>query len=574
MLKSLSISNFAVIDQIDIDLDSGMTALTGETGAGKSILLDALGLVLGDRADSGSVRNGAKRADISATFEINGLVDVQHWLETQELDTGQDCILRRTVNADGGSKGYINNTPVTLQMLRSAGEMLVDIHGQHEHQSLLKRDAQRQRLDAYGNHDSLLAELATCHQRWREAHEQLQQLQAAEQDRSERLDMLRYQVQEFDALQLTDNEWSGLEEEHKRLAHAGRLTEAVHLAQHALYDDDNALHSILSRHSQQLSELAGIDHALSAVSESLNTSLIHLDEAAEQLRHYLAELNPDPGRLEWLEQRMGTLHELARKHRTEPEKLADIEQTVRRDLDNLEHADERLQSLENNCRQYRDEYLQCAKKLSKHRQQAATKLFSAVTDAMQTLGMAGGRLDIPVTEKSHDPETGSGFSAAGLDSIEFQVSTNPGQALRPLGKVASGGELARISLAIQMITSDNEPVPTLIFDEVDAGIGGGIAEIVGMHLRRLGEQPGGKAKMQRQVMCVTHLPQVAAQAHRHLRVNKLSGDKVHTQIQLLDEHERISEVARMLGGVEITEKTRSHAQEMISRAGTQIKESA
>lgn len=572
MLKNLHISDFAIIDEIDIDLETGMTALTGETGAGKSILLDALGLVLGDRADLAVLREGAQRAEISAGFDIRHLADAQNWLRDNELDLpGEEhsCMLRRTIGSDGRSKGYINGTPVTLQHLRTLGEMLVDIHGQHEHQSLLRREVQRQRLDDYCDHESLLFRLAGIYTRWQATFNSMSELRAAEQDRTRRLDMLRFQAQEFDQLQLGETEWESLQEEHQRLAHASKLLDGSQRALYALYDDDDALYSTLSQHTRRLEELAAVDPALGTIVESLNGALVQIDEASDQLRGYLDRLNLDPGRLEWVESRMGAIHDLTRKHRVEPEALLEVARGIREELDLLEHADERLARLDAECRQLARSYLDCAKDLSERRQAAAKKLSKAVTGAMQHLGMGGGRFDVAVTVRPCQPETGEGFSPTGLDTVELLVSANPGQSPRPLTKVASGGELSRISLAIQMITANTESIATLIFDEVDAGIGGGIAEIVGAQLRRLSETSHAKTAARKQVMCVTHLPQVAAQAHQHLKVDKVpgKGKTVRTEVRKLTARERTDEIARMLGGLEITEKTRLHAEEMIIRAG-------
>lgn len=572
MLKNLHISDFAIIDEIDIDLETGMTALTGETGAGKSILLDALGLVLGDRADTGVLRENAQRADISAGFDIRHLAEARNWLRENELDLpGEDhaCILRRTIGSDGRSKGYINGSPVTLQHLRMLGEMLVDIHGQHEHQSLLRREVQRQRLDDYGNHEPLLSQLADIYARWHKAFNSMSELRTAEQDRTRRLDMLRFQAQEFDQLQLSENEWESLQEEHQRLAHASKLLEGTQRTLYALYDDDDALYSVLSQHTRRLEELAAVDPALNAIVESLNGALVQIDETSDELRGYLDRLNLDPARLEWVESRMSAIHDLTRKHRVEPEALLEIAREIREELDMLEHADERLAQLDAECRQLASSYLDCAKSLSERRQAAAKKLSKAVTEAMQSLGMSGGRFEVAVTAKPCDPASGEGFSPTGPDTIELLVSANPGQSPRPLSKVASGGELSRISLAIQMITANTESIPTLIFDEVDAGIGGGIAEIVGAQLRQLSETSHAKTAAQKQVMCVTHLPQVAAQAHQHLKVDKVpgKGKTVRTEIRKLTSRERTDEIARMLGGVEITETTLLHAKEMIIRAG-------
>ena len=560
MLRDLRIHNFAIINELEIDFSSGMSTLTGETGAGKSILLDALGMVLGDRADTGSLREGSDRAEICASFDIGSMQQAQSWLHEQALDSGEECILRRVINQDGRSKAFINGSSVTLQSMRTLAEMLVTIHGQHEHQALLKRDVQRQRLDDYGGKITLCDQTAAQFAAWHKAHERLQHLLDAEQNRSERSDLLRFQVNEFAQLNLQENEWQDLQEEHQRLAHASKLLHTANEGLTTLYDDDQSVYSVLSHQYQALLQASSLDQKLSETSDTLNNALINIDEVAGQLRSYVSELNLDPNRLEWLEERMGSIHDLSRKHHCEPDQLIAVAANLNEELSDLEHADERLSSLAGQCQQLRDGYLEKCAALTAHRQIAAKKLSEQVSKAMHTLGMAGGQFQAKVTAKPFNPQTGEGFSVNGLDQIEFLVTANPGQSLRPLAKVASGGELSRISLAIQMITAGNEPIPTLIFDEVDAGVGGNIAEIVGLHLRQLGSQ--------RQVLCVTHLPQVAAQAHHHFRVSKSGGDDqaTATQVRSLHPTERVNEIARMLGGIEITDTTREHAAEMIDRA--------
>ncbi|MBN1377953.1 MAG: DNA repair protein RecN [Gammaproteobacteria bacterium] len=570
MLKHLRIQNFAIIDELELEFGPGMTALTGETGAGKSILLDALGLVLGDRADSNSLREGSQRAEICATFDIRNHVEANQWLQQQALDCDRECILRRVISLDGPSKAFINGSPVTLQSIRELAEMLVTIHGQHEHQALLKRDIQRQRLDDYAGNQSLLEKVNSAYAQWHEQQTRLNHLQSAEQDRTARLELLRFQAQEFELLALVDNEWSALLEEHQRLAHASKLLAAATEALTVIYDDDESLHHTLSQQQQHIQESSHYDATLNNIAESLSGALIQIDEAAGQLRDYLSDLDLDPGRLEWLEDRMGAIHDLARKHRVEPEQLPDVAAMVTTELSDLEHADERIESLTAECARLRQAYVDTANMLSQARHRAAEQLSKAVSASMETLGMKGGQFQVELSARTINIDNGDGFSVNGIDIIEYQVSANPGQSLKPLSKVASGGELSRISLAIQMITASNEPIPSLIFDEVDAGVGGRIAEIVGNHLRQLGEQ--------RQVFCVTHLAQVASQAHNHFRVLKLTVQDAmqHTQTRVipLNEEERINEIARMLGGVEITETTRNHAEEMIDRARRTLKNSA
>ena len=555
MLTHIRIRNFAIIDHLDLEFKDGLTALTGETGAGKSILLGALGLLLGDRADSDSVRAGASKAEISAEFDISALDHVQNWLKDKELDAEGDCLIRRRLSSDGRSRAFINGSPVPLQDMRELGELLVDIHGQHEHQSLMKPAMQRQLLDDYANHKDTLKKLKTIYQQWKTTSSEYKQLRDAASDRSDRIDLLRYQVQELDELALGEDEYKGLNEEHHRLANADRLMETCQQALDGLYEsDEQSIYSQLSHHASALENLSETDHALSPANDMLNDAMVQVEETASLLRDYLDALDNDPQRYKEVEQRMDTIHDLSRKHRVEPEQLPAMHEQLSRELDNLDHADENLEQLEQQTKQLEQDYRTLAEKLSASRSKTAKSLNKKISEAMQTLGMQGGKFEILV---SADKE--ATFSAHGIDDIEFTVSANPGQPCKALAKTASGGELARISLAIQMITAQQGRIPTLIFDEVDSGVGGGIAEIVGRHLRTLGES--------RQVFCVTHLPQVASQAHHHMQVKKHTDkQQTITQINALDEAQRIDEISRMLGGVEITQQTRAHAEEMLSRS--------
>ncbi|GIX21243.1 MAG: hypothetical protein KatS3mg121_0026 [Gammaproteobacteria bacterium] len=560
MLTQLLIRDFAIIDAAELEFGPGMTALTGETGAGKSILLDALGLVLGDRADPAALAEDAPRAEVSAVFDVGGLPAVRDWLRRHTLDRGELCILRRVVPREGASRAYINDSPVTVQRLRELGEQLVSIHGQHAHQALLHRDVQRRRLDDHGDTGALHERVAETYRAWREADAEHRRLLEAAQARDERLAWLRDMVGELDAVLAGGEDWDTLEEEHRRLAHAEALMQAAGEALRALYEDDDAVHDRLGRHAAALERVLAHDGRLAPAVEALGGALAQIEDAAETLRDYLADLNLDPERLRWVEARMGALHDLARKHRVEPRALPETAERLRRERDELERLSDALAEAAPRLARLRRDYLAAAAELSAARAAAAERLGTAVSEAMQTLGMRGGRFAVRVEPREHDPETGAGFSADGLDRVEFVVAANPGQRLQPLAKVASGGELSRISLAIQMITARSEPIPTLIFDEVDAGVGGAVAEVVGRQLRRLGEQ--------RQVLCVTHLPQVAAQAHHHLRIRKEpAGRGVHTRVDTLDRAARVEEIARMLGGMTITATTREHAEEMLARAG-------
>lgn len=556
MLTHIAIRDFAIIDELELELDRGMTVLTGETGAGKSILVDALGLVLGDRADAGAVRHGAERAEISAEFDLDDVSGAGEWLRARELAADGECILRRIIGSDGRSRGQINGRGVPLQLLKELGEHLVDIHGQHEHQSLLRRDTQMQLLDGYGQHQPLLTEVATLYRDWKTAHETHTRLHAAAADRDARLDVLRYQVAELDALKLQADEIAGLDEEHQRLANGGRLAEGAQAALDSLYEaEDGSAYQLLTRAARELEKLAALDARLGNVRNILTGTEAQLAEAGDALRHYLMDMDNDPRRLQWIEERLGVLHEMARKHRIEPGELLPQLGKLDAELKQLENADSTLLELDTRLAALRDAYCRTAHALHDQRLTTAATLGHKVSAAMQELGMPGGRFAVEVT--NGDAEH---FAANGMDSIEFMVSANPGQPLKPLAKVASGGELSRIALAIQVIAAQATAIPSMVFDEVDTGIGGGVAEIVGRRLRMLGEK--------RQVLCVTHLPQVASQAHRHLRVSKQTRAKTTlTRIEVLDRKSQIEELARMLGGVAITETTRKHAREMLAHAG-------
>ena len=555
MLNHIHIRDFAIIDELEVNLATGMSVLTGETGAGKSILLGALGLALGDRADAGVVRVNCKRAEIAASFNIQNLSDVSAWLEDNDLDDGNDCLIRRTIAAEGRSKGFINGSPVPMQSLRALGELLIDIHGQHEHQSLLRNDEQRRLLDDFAGHTDLLNQLATTYQTWREANDEYQRLSNAAQDRDAQLDLLRYQVDELDTLEPQTGEYDLINTEHARLANVGQLQTTGHQLLESLEDNEDAAAStLIARAVTALDELRDVDTKLGEFSDGLNAALAEVQEAVSGLRHYLGGLDTDPARLQEVESRIGSILEFSRKHHIEPDSLPEKHQQLRTELDNLEHAETRLEGLQEDIAKKLSEYTALAKKLTNSRKKQAKLLSQRVTEHMQELGMPGGQFVIEL-----EPRDANNPSPLGLERIVFTVSGNPGQPPKALNKVASGGELSRISLAIQVVLANNVHIPTLIFDEVDVGIGGGVAEIVGARLRALAEN--------RQVLCVTHLPQVAAQAHNHLQVSKTRGDdSTGTNIETLDEAGRGQEIARMLGGVEITEQTLAHAEEMIERA--------
>jgi len=553
MLNHIRIRNFAIIDHLDLDFKNKLTTLTGETGAGKSIILGALGLLLGDRADSDSVRSGSSKAEISAEFDISNLVDVKNWLAEKELDADGDCLLRRRLGADGRSRAFINGSPVPLQDMRQLGEMLVDIHGQHEHQSLMKPEMQRQLLDDYGQHSKQLVEIKKLFDDWNEKKLKLQELQSACKDKNDRLDLLRYQVTELEDLALVKGEALALQNEHQTLANADQLSDNTSSALDSLYDaDDSSIHLQLSRQASKIEEMLSTDNSLTPAFEMLSEAMVQVEETASLLRDYKDNLNSDPQRFEDVETRLGVIHDLSRKHHVDSEQLIELTDSLTAELNALDNADENLSLLENEVNKLKERYTLKAQKLTESRLKASKKLNKQISESMQTLGMSGGKFQIQLSTKDK-------ASSHGVDQIEYMVSTNTGQSFKALAKTASGGELARISLAIQMITAQQGRIPTLIFDEVDSGVGGGIAEIVGKHLRMLGES--------RQVFCITHLPQVASQAHHHMQVYKHSdGKQTRTEIIPLEMEQRVEEISRMLGGLEITQQTIDHAKDMLNRS--------
>jgi len=551
VLHQLSIKDFVIVSQLELDLGTGLTIVTGETGAGKSILIEALALLLGARADSGVIRQGCAQAELLGRFELTALA--RAWLDEQGLDSSGDCLLRRVIARNGRSRASINGTQVTVQALAALGERLVDIHSQHAHQSLLSADTQRQLLDGMQQPNSQLQTVTQAWADWKALREALLALGGNQQDRDAQLALLRYQVAEFDKLGVTQADLADLEQEHRRLAHAGQLLESAQTALDLLDDEQGgAALNKLYRASRSLDHAQSHDPRLSPILELLDSALIQAREASEELSHYLAALDVDPQRLEQVEQRIAQLQDLARKHQIRVEQLPAHDAALRAKLDALEHHEQRAAKLEQALRTSLRAYHRAAAQLSSQRQHTADALGLAITAHLQRLGMPHGRLVIAVTPQPEAPP-----SAQGTDLIQFLVSANPGQPPKPLAKVASGGELSRISLAIQVITAQAGGVGTLVFDEVDVGIGGGVAEIVGRQLAELSRQ--------RQVLCITHLPQVAACGDQQLQVSKTSHDnQTEAHIQRLDPAQRVQEIARMLGGLEITAPTLAHAKEMLA----------
>jgi DNA repair protein RecN (Recombination protein N) len=555
MLSEVRVRNYAVIDEVELELDGGMTVLSGETGAGKSILVDALGLVLGDRADAAAVRHGAERADIAVTFELTELPGVRAWLAEQDLDAGDECVLRRVVSREGRSRAYVNGNPAPLQTLRRLGEQLVEIHGQHEHQTLTRAAVQREILDAHGRLGELRQAVAAAYDEWRAAADRLAELKHRRTQRDERIDLLRYQVRELESLGLEDGELEALELEHARLANTGRLAESGGEALMLIYDDESgSAQQRLARARDGLARLADTDPALAPLAAQLEEAEIQVSDAAAELRSYLGGLEMDPARLDGVENRLGSIRDLARKHQIDGAELPARLTALRAELAELEQAAEALEQLTDERDRAAARYREHATALGEQRAAAAPGLAEGITATMRQLGMPGGRFELRV---EHDAN--GDFSPHGLDRVEFAVTANPGQPAAPLARVASGGELSRIALAVQVVATGGTQIPCLVFDEIDTGVGGGVAEIVGRRLRELGDE--------RQVLCVTHLPQVASQGHHHVRVSKLTdGKTTRTTLAALGEDETVEELARMLGGVEITATSRDHAREMLVRA--------
>ena len=556
MLQTISLRDFVIVDQLELDFAAGFTVLTGETGAGKSILLDALSLVLGERADSSQIREGSSRAEISALFRIDPelVQSFGKWLDVQGFpieDDGQSLLLKRTVESSGRSRAFINGSVATLAQLREAGDQLVDIHGQHAHQLLLKGGAQRELLDRHASLLPLATEVAKAFKTLSDSRRRLEQAENAGQDIERERERLEWQLEELTELSPQENEWANIQGEHIRLANGAKIIGGCQEAIDVLSDADNSIESSLTKVCSAIGALAEHDPALSNISEALESAQIQLDEAIHSLNRYLQKVDLDPARLAQVEERMQALHSAARKYRTEADALPALLLETAERLDALT-ASQNIESLREKVKQEEAAYLKLAKQLSQKRGGAASELGKLVTDAMQDLSMVGGRLEIALTPLS---EGGS----HGLEQVEFLVAGHAGSTPRSLAKVASGGELARISLAISVITSKASFTPTLIFDEVDAGIGGAVAETVGKLLHQLGQS--------HQILCVTHLPQVAAQGNHHLKVSKSqSGDKTISQVQPLARVDRVEEVARMLGGTTITDTTRRHARELLEQS--------
>ena len=557
MLTQLYIKNFTIIDEAVIDFHQGLTVLTGETGAGKSILIDALQLLLGDRAEISLIKNERDRCEISAIFEVPDHSSAQVWLKDQAMDEGQTCLIRRVISRDAPSRNSINGRPCTLQAIRELSDFLIHIHGQNQHQQLLKNDYQRTLLDDYAQHVDLCQKVRHCYQKWQKAYDFLAEIESNASAHQQ--DFLAFQINELNILNVEPDELKQLDTEHKRLAHAEQWIATYEQTLQLLSEQDDSVLYELNKAQLSLKNLP----VQSAISALLEEASIQVEEAARQIRDGLKKSEVNPERLAWLEKRLTAIHDMARKYKVNPEELCARHQQLLAQYQQIEKSAEKINTLKQQITQLTDEYTICAEKLTQSRQKAAQRFSKAITAQINTLGMPVGHIDIQLiarqTSKTPLTSTQEIGGIHGHERIEFLVATNPQQTPAPLNKVVSGGELSRIALAIQVVAAQTATLPTLIFDEVDVGIGGGVAETVGLQLKQLGKHA--------QVICVTHLPQVAALGHQHLRVEKQHLDNVvKTGIHVLSVEEKIQEIARMLGGVKLTDKTLAHAQEMVKNS--------
>jgi DNA repair protein RecN (Recombination protein N) len=547
MLSHISITNYTIVSALEMEFAPGMTVITGETGAGKSIMLDALGLCLGDRADPKAVRHGNERAEITATFDITQIPAATAWLKSRDLAASDECIMRRVVTAEGRSRAYINGSTTTLQDCAELGAMLIDIHSQHAHQSLLRKPVQRELLDAYAGQQKLTARVEQLASDWLRAQRELELLTGSQDEHTARAQLLAYQVEELDALALQEGELALLEQEQKLLANAEDILSSAHAALELCEQQELGTR-------QALNQLTGDTHsgpAIDGARELLDSAAIQLNEAHSEIQRHIDGVEVNPERLDEVSRRLEAVYDIARKHRVMPEEVIATHQRLEEELRGLEGSSERVEQLQAEMGSLATDYAKEADKLSKQRHKAGKKLVKAAQEILGTLAMAQCVLEIALT-----PREGDAPHPHGIEDIEFLISTNPGAAPQPLGKIASGGELSRISLAIQVVTASSGTVPSMVFDEVDVGIGGAVAEVVGKLLRDLAARA--------QVLCVTHLPQVAAQGHQHLQVSKTTDKKsVQTALNALDDDGRVDEIARMLGGVKITQQTLAHAREML-----------
>ena len=554
MLTQLTINNFAIVRQLEIELAKGMSVITGETGAGKSIAIDALGLCLGQRIETSMVREGQERAEICASFSIEPTNPAYQWLQEQELldpDNPSDCILRRVINADGRSKAFINSTPVSASQLKEIGQYLIHINGQHASQLLLKNDYQLQLVDTFAHHHDLLAQMREDYRAWKNLQTQVKTFQQKVTENEAKKQLLQYQVEELDEFALRPNEYLELEEDQRRLSNSEQLTQLSQSALQLLSENETvSIDSMLYRATQYIDELSELDPRYASVQTMLNDALIQVQEATSEVQHLASHIEQDPMLLQEIEQRLGQALQLARKHNVKPEELVEWHQKLKAELTALLDFSESEERLILEEKAAFEKMQHTAKQLHESRCQAAGKLAQQVTDSIKGLAMENAEFFIEVNSDL------TKVASNGADNIVFTLRSNLGQQAQPLAKVASGGELSRISLAIQVLTSDQSAIPTLIFDEVDVGISGKTASVVGKLLRQLGDKC--------QVLCVTHLPQVACHGHHQFNVEKFTvDDKTETKMTALSQEERVPALARLLGGSEITELALANAQEML-----------
>jgi DNA repair protein RecN (Recombination protein N) len=550
VLTHLSIQSLTLVDRLDLDFRAGMSVITGETGAGKSIMLGALGLALGDRADSSLIAEGAAKAEISASFDLEGNTDALAWLNGRDLNDDDQCILRRVVSRDGRSRAFINGTPTTLTELKSLSEMLLDIHSQHEHQSLLKKETHCRLLDDFGGLSEVTADLAGRYDNWKTLLQQLDELRLDAEEQSARVQLLSYQADELNDLAVDTGETENLQAEQKRLESAEQSLEKLNLVQQLCVEQDESVASQLARAKLQLEGID--DQTLAGIVEMLSSAQIQVDEAMNDLQAMLDRFEVNPERLQEVESRLSLIYDTARKHRVDPDELPALTRQLQAELETMTNADRRITELEQTVAEAEQQYDSLAEKLTASRHKTAAMLATEIIEQLQSLGMDGATFEVGMKVLAQAGRTGR-------DDIEFLISTIPGSQPGSLSRIASGGELSRISLAIQVVTAKTSSTPTLVFDEVDVGVGGATAEVVGNLLRKLGANA--------QIICVTHLPQVAAQGHHHFRVSKsVSSESASTTVEPLDEEKKVDEIARMLGGIEKTDQSVAHAEAMISNS--------
>ena len=554
MLRSLQIRNFAIIDEIDITFNDDMTVLTGETGAGKSILIDALSLVLGERGSSNLIRNKEKRAEYTAEFEITNNSHALNWLIEKSLDNENECILRRTISPDGKSRSFINGNTVNLQSLKSLGDLLVDIHGQHFHQSLCKKNVQRDLLDHFGGLSITKNKIKRIFNEWKELSDQLSKMIEGNTNKEDRIDLLSFQLKELDELALKPGEYDSLNSEFKKISNIEKINKGINSLIDCLQSNEiTNVEQMLNDSIKNIDMLATFDNSLEETKNLLSEAEINVSEAIGNLSRYGESIDYDNQKSREIEERINTIISLSRKHRVDPDELIDTKIQIEKELNELNNSQTSIDEAERHLSDLRKKYDDLASELTKKRSDSAKKLSRLVANSMNELGMADGIFKAEINALNN-------ISQHGVDDITFYISANPGQKPQPLSNIASGGELSRMSLAIQVITSNGTNIPTMIFDEVDSGIGGAIAEVVGNKLKDLGQD--------KQVLCVTHLAQVASKGKSHIRINKLTDNK-KTKIYAtqLNSDERIEEIARMIGGIELTEKTREYAKEMLALKG-------